>query len=79
MNFIIALGLLLVSYVIQALVAPKPQDQKPASVDDFDFPQFEEGTPQCVFFGDTWTKDWMVLGTGNYRNRAIRASGGKGK
>jgi hypothetical protein len=26
-------------------------------------PMPDEGTPQCVFFGDCWTADWFVLGT----------------
>ena len=75
----IAIGMMLASYIIQALFAPRPQDAKPASIKDFDFPQADEGTPQCVFFGDTWTPDWMILGVGNFRNKAIKAKGGKGK
>jgi hypothetical protein len=26
-------------------------------------PMPDEGTPQCVFFGDCWTADWFVLAT----------------
>lgn len=41
--------------------------QAPASFEDFDFPQFDEGTPIAYVFGDVWLEDWMVLGAGNYR------------
>lgn len=56
---------------------PKPVKPKPAAFADFEFPQFEEGTPQCVFFGDCWTEDWMVLGIGNYRTQEIKTDSGK--
>ena len=39
----------------------------PASFEDFDFPQFDEGTPIAHVFGDVWTDDWMVLAVGNYK------------
>jgi hypothetical protein len=71
------LFILVASYVISAALAPKPQKPKPAAFDDIEFPQFEEGTPQEVIFGDVWTESWMVLGVGNYRTEAIRAKGGK--
>jgi hypothetical protein len=68
-----ALISLVASYAIQALLV-KPQNQKPASLEDFDFPQAEEGTPQAVFFGDCWTEGWMVLWYGNYRTTKITSS-----
>lgn len=74
--FWFALALLVVSFIIRTVFAPKPQDAKPAALKDFDFPQVEEGTPQPVIFGEVWTTDWMVLGVGNYRSRAITSSGG---
>ena len=46
MNFIWAIGMLIASYVIQAALMPKPERPKPASLEDFDFPQVDEGTPQ---------------------------------
>lgn len=71
-----ALVFLVVSVAIQALLV-KPQSQQPASLEDFDFPQAEEGTPQAVFFGDCWTEGWMVLWYGNYRTTKIKSSGKK--
>jgi hypothetical protein len=43
-----------------------------ATEDDWNMPMPDEGTPQCVFFGDCWTADWFVLGYGNYRYDAIK-------
>ena len=71
-----ALVLLVVSTAIQAILV-KPQQQKPAALEDFDFPQFEEGTPQAVFFGDCWTEGWMVLWYGNFRTTKIKSGGKK--
>lgn len=70
-------AILIVSAVYAYTNRPKTPKQKPVAFEDIDFPQFEEGTPQIVFFGDCWTPDWMVLTVGNYRTRAIRTKGGK--
>jgi hypothetical protein len=72
MPWLFAIGLLVTSYAITALLTPKPQQPKAAGFDEFDFPQVEEGTPQAVIFGDCWTADWTVLWYGNYRTSAIR-------
>ena len=69
--------IMIASYVISAMLAPKPK-QKPAALEDIEFPQFEEGSPQEVFFGDVWTESWMVLGTGNFRTTKIKKSNGFG-
>lgn len=68
---------LLVSAYISYENRPKTTTPKPAAFEEFEFPQFEEGTPQAVTFGDCWTKDWFVLAVGNYRTSRIRADGGK--
>lgn len=72
-----ALLLLVVSAVISYSMMPKVQPPEPAAFEDFNFPQSEEGTPQCVIFGDCWSEDWMVLAVGNYRTTEIRKDGGK--
>ncbi len=77
MNFIWAVAMLVSSYFISAVIAPKPETPKPSSLEDFDFPQIEEGTPQAVVFGDVWISDWTVLWFGNLRTSAIRSRGGK--
>jgi hypothetical protein len=72
-----ALVLLVASTIITMILMPKPEAPKPAALEEFDFPQFEEGTAQAVFFGDCWTEGWMVLWYGNYRTKEIKSSSGK--
>lgn len=76
-NFLWGLGMLIASYAIQVLLTPKTEAQKPASLEEFDFPQFDEGTPQPVVFGDVWSEDQFVLWYGNLRTSAIKSGGGK--
>lgn len=66
-----------VGAIAVAASMPHPPQQKPAALDDFGFPQFEEGTAQCVVFGDCWCPDWFVLAYGDYRVEEIPAKGGK--
>lgn len=68
---------MIASYVITAVFTEKPASPKPASLEDFDFPQIEDGTPQAVIFGDVVCEGWQVLWYGNYRTSAITAKGGK--
>lgn len=42
-----ALVFMVASYVIQSFTM-KVQNQKPAGLDEWDFPQFEDGTEQAV-------------------------------
>ena len=77
MNFLFAIGMLIASYLIEALITPKPEKPKPAALEDFDLPQIEEGTPQSVIFGDVWLPDWQVLWYGNMRTSNVKAEGGK--
>lgn len=78
LNLIFAIASLVVSYVISASMQPKVEAPKPNSLDDFDFPQIEEGTPQGVVFGDVWVKGWTVLWFGNLRTTKVTSeSGGK--
>ena len=77
MNFLWAIGMLIASYAIQVLLAPKQQPPDRATLDDFDFPQVEDGTPQGVVFGDVWIESWHVLWYGNLRTSEVKSSGGK--
>jgi hypothetical protein len=70
-------GIILAAAYVSYSSQPKVQVPKPAALEEFDFPQFEEGTAQVVTFGDCWTGDWMVLGVGNYRNSKIKTDSGK--
>ena len=71
-----ALLLLVVRYVIQSFLVKRPA-VKPTALEDWDFPQSDDGTPQTVFFGDCWTESPQVLWYGNYRTIKIKAKGGK--
>ncbi len=72
-----ALVFMVASYAIQAILVKPQKPQAATSLEDFEFPQAEEGTPQAVFFGDCWTQGWMVLWYGNYRTTKIKAGGKK--
>lgn len=71
------IAMLVVSYAISYLTRPKPAVPKPAALSDFELPVPDEGTPQCVIFGDCWTSDWQVLSYGNLRSRAVKTKSGK--
>lgn len=64
--------ILIASALISASMVKKPEPPKPEDFEDIDFPQADEGTPQCVIFGECWTGDWMVLTYGNYRTEEVR-------
>lgn len=77
MQLVYALVMMVVSYIITAAFTPKQQPPQPASLDDMNIPQAEEGTPQCVVFGDCWVEDWTVLAYGNLRTTPIKTKSGK--
>lgn len=67
-------AVMVVSYLVNQALTKRPSSQSPDAVNskDWNFPQIDEGTPQCVFFGDCWTEDWQVLAYGNYRTSEIK-------
>lgn len=77
MNFLWAIGMLLVSGLLQAMITPTTKSPKPASLEEFEFPQFDEGTAQIIVFGDVWLPDWFVLWYGNFRTKDIKSKGTK--
>lgn len=72
-----ALVLMVASFVITSLMVKPAQPQGPQALEDFDFPQAEEGTPHPVIFGDVWLAGPMVLWYGNMRTKKIKTKGGK--
>lgn len=76
-QLVVAFVMLAVSYAITASMTRRQPAKKPASMEDFDFPQAEEGAAQPVVFGDVWVKDFMVLWYGDFRVTPIRKKGGK--
>ncbi len=77
MPIFVWIGLALVaSYVVQSFLVKQPK-QRTTTLDDFDVPQIEDGTPQAVVFGEGWLEGWQVLWYGNFRTTKITAKGGK--
>jgi hypothetical protein len=74
----IAFLALAVSYVIMSMLM-KTQKAKPAGLDEWDFPQVDEGTPKAIIFGDRWTEAAFVCWYGNYRTSKIQAAAAGGK
>jgi hypothetical protein len=56
----IALVMMAASVLISSLMM-KQNRPKPAVLEDFKFPQVEEGTPEAVLFGQCWNPGWQVL------------------
>jgi hypothetical protein len=77
METAIRIIIMIAAYFIGQALAPKPQKPKPVALEDIEFPQVDEGTPQEVIFGDCWTESWQVLWYGNYRTTEIRRKSGK--
>lgn len=78
-NIWVAIAMIIVSTAITMALTPKTKPPDPESLDDFDFPQTDEGTPQAVIFGDCWSSDWCVLSVGNYRTTPIEVDDGSKK
>lgn len=75
MQFIIPLIMLAVSMLLSMLLV-KRQTPKPASLEEWEFPQWKEGTPQTIVFGDVWIPG-QVVWYGNYRTSKIKSGGKK--
>ncbi len=72
----IAFIMLVASYVIQSFLIKRPKT-KPTALEDIEFAQAEEGTPEMVIFGDVWTEGPQVLWYGNFRTIKIKSKGKK--
>ena len=73
MPWFVVVALLVVSFVLTSLMV-KNQKQKPASLEEFDFPQSDEGTPEAVIFGDVWQKGPFVPWYGDLETIKIKQS-----
>lgn len=80
-NWVWSLIVLIVSLVAEQLLAVKPtvSDASASTLDQFQLPQHDEGTPQNVVFGDVWIEDPMILWYGDLNSEAITKSSGGGK
>jgi hypothetical protein len=77
MEYAVYIIIMILAYFVALATAPKPPKPRPPALEEIEFPQYEEGTPQEVIFGDCWTESWMVLGYGDYRTSEIRRKSGK--
>lgn len=77
MPWFVVLALFVASFALSALLTPKPETPKPATLEEFEVPQWEEGTPQAWPFGDVWLQGWMVGWYGNLKTYEINAEGKK--
>ena len=77
MNFIIQIAIMLVSAYVSWALAPKPPAPKPASLDDFDVPKAEEGTPIGVVFGNVIIKAPTLVWWGDLSTEKIKTKSGK--
>lgn len=71
MPWFVVLALFVASMLLSALLV-RGSRQKPATLEEFDFPQQDEGTPQPVAFGDVWNAGWFVMYYGNLRTKKIK-------
>jgi hypothetical protein len=76
-NIFIQIAIVVVSAVISAALAPKPQPPKPARLEDFDAPTAEEGRPIPVIFGTVWVTGPNIVWYGDLRTTPIQTKGGK--
>jgi hypothetical protein len=73
---VVALVMMAASLLISSMLV-KHNSVKPAVLEDFDFPQVEEGTPQAVLFGQCWTPGWQVLWYGQLATTKIKSDASK--
>lgn len=66
-----------VMVVISLFNRPKTPKQKPQAFNSEAFPKCDDGTAKTIAFGQVKTKDFIVLGTGRFRTKAIKTKGGK--
>lgn len=70
-------ALLVVSFVVQYALAPKPQAQRPQGIEDFDVPTAEEGREIPVLFGTREIRAPNIVWYGDLRTVAVKKKGGK--
>lgn len=74
MNFLVQIGLIFLSSILNRALAPKPPKVKPGTLD---IPKATQGDPIGVVFGTVLIKDPIVHWSGGQRAIAVRKKGGK--
>lgn len=77
MNFIIQIVIMLVSSYVAWALAPKPPAPKSSTLDDFDVPKAEEGTPIGVVFGSVIIKAPTLVWWGDLSTEKIKTKSSK--
>ncbi len=77
MNFLVQLGLMVLSAIIQYALAPKPEAPKAATMDDVQAPTADEGTEVPVIFGTVWLRSPNMLWYGDMGSTPIKTKSGK--
>lgn len=75
-NFMVQIGLVIVSAIIQSALTPKTKPPKPAAMEDVEAPMAEEGVEIPVIFGTVWQRGPNVLWYGDMSTRAIKSKDG---
>jgi len=77
MDFITLIILQLISLVVSYSLAPKPETEPPAALQDFKVPSAEEGKELGVVFGTVWIESPNVTWYGDLKAVPIKANGKK--
>lgn len=73
----VQLAILVITSYLSAALAPKPPPPKPNTLDDFDVPNAEQGTPIGVVFGNVIIKSPTLVWYGDLSTEKIKKKGGK--
>lgn len=73
-QIVVAVVMMIISSIIQAAMAPKPETPKPGKLD---VPVADEGANVPVAFGTNISKSSNIAWYGNASTKAIKKKGGK--
>ena len=76
MNLLYALVMMVISYAIQMILMPRPENND-AVVGDMDIPTAEDGKTIPVVFGTILLKDSNIIDYFDAQAEAIKSDGGK--
>ena len=68
---------ILINLVLSYLLAPKPENAKPAGFEDIKFPEAREGKEIPVLFGCRKVNGYNTVWSGDFRSVPIKSKGGK--
>ena len=70
-------AILIIAAIAAVALAPKPPEQRPAALTEFEIPTAEEGRPIPVVFGTVLVTSPNVVWYGDLAYARVRTSGGK--